>query len=218
MIVIATKTRTTEKAKPSGTRDRLLDAAQQVFARRGLHAASVGEIAREAGLTTGAVYSNFLGKEDLFLALLERQTTARIEEIRSLLEGDEPAEERIQHAGRVFRDVLHSQPDWPLLFYEFWAQAARDPELRPEFVKHRRALRRALGDTLEQLADAFGLELPLPAEHLALAINALANGLASERLVDERGVPEDLFERVLGLMLQTLRAGAAATAERQGSA
>jgi AcrR family transcriptional regulator len=55
------------------TRRRLLDAAETVFARRGFHGASVEEIAREAGATTGAVYSNFAGKEDLFLALFEER-------------------------------------------------------------------------------------------------------------------------------------------------
>src|SRR5262249_59391444 len=55
------------------TRERLIDAASQVFARRGYHAATLEEVAREAGYSTGAVYSNFSGKEDLFLALADRQ-------------------------------------------------------------------------------------------------------------------------------------------------
>src|SRR5437763_6344829 len=53
------------------TRQRLLEAAEAVFARRGFHGASVDEIAREAGATTGALYANFAGKEDLFLELLD---------------------------------------------------------------------------------------------------------------------------------------------------
>ena len=49
------------------TRAQLLDAAERVFARGGLLGASVDAIALEAGYSTGAVYSNFKGKEDLFL-------------------------------------------------------------------------------------------------------------------------------------------------------
>src|SRR5712675_940902 len=55
----------------AATRLRLLDAAQTVFAQRGFHGASVDEIAREAGATTGALYAHFAGKEALFLELLD---------------------------------------------------------------------------------------------------------------------------------------------------
>ena len=55
------------------TRAQLLDAAERVFARDGLRGASVDKIALEAGYSTGAVYSNFKGKEDLFLTLIEER-------------------------------------------------------------------------------------------------------------------------------------------------
>ena len=65
-------------ARPSGwraerkerTKVELIDAARSVFLRRGFHGASLDEIAEEAGYTKGAVYSNFDGKDDLFLAIL----------------------------------------------------------------------------------------------------------------------------------------------------
>jgi AcrR family transcriptional regulator len=47
------------------TRTRLLDAAVEVFRERGYDGAGVHEIARRAGLTTGAIYANFRGKADL---------------------------------------------------------------------------------------------------------------------------------------------------------
>ena len=74
----------TRRERQEQTRDRLLDAATKVFARRGYHEASVEEIAAEAGFTTGAVYSNFAGKEELFLALAEREVTHRVAEIRAV--------------------------------------------------------------------------------------------------------------------------------------
>src|SRR2546421_6317082 len=55
------------------TRARLLDAAEKVFVDRGFHAASVEEVAEEAGYSKGAVYSNFENKDELFLAVLERR-------------------------------------------------------------------------------------------------------------------------------------------------
>src|SRR5262249_56636165 len=74
------------------TRERLIDAAAQVFARRGYHAATLEEVAHEAGHSTGAVYSNFNGKEDLFLALADRQITGRAEQAQAVAEAAAEAE------------------------------------------------------------------------------------------------------------------------------
>ena len=52
-----------------------------MFARSGFHGASVEEIASEAGFSTGALYSNFDGKEDLFLVLMEREIDEHAREI-----------------------------------------------------------------------------------------------------------------------------------------
>src|SRR5215207_2114686 len=62
------------------TQDRLLAAAHELFLERGFHAASVAEIAERAGYTTGAIYSNFGGKEDLFLAVYDRQVARGVEQ------------------------------------------------------------------------------------------------------------------------------------------
>ncbi|WP_243717763.1 TetR/AcrR family transcriptional regulator, partial [Actinomadura sp. KC345] len=59
------------------TRTALLTAAERLWAERGIHGASLDDIAAAAGLTKGAVYSNFAGKTDLLLALMERFTTDR---------------------------------------------------------------------------------------------------------------------------------------------
>ena len=58
--------------------EQVIEAAARVFARRGYHKATVDEIASEAGFTIGALYSNFSGKEELFLAIADRQAEARV--------------------------------------------------------------------------------------------------------------------------------------------
>ena len=77
----ATGARLTREQSKANTRERLLDAARTVFARGGYHGATVEQIASEAGFSTGALYSNFDGKEDLFLALMEREIDAHAREI-----------------------------------------------------------------------------------------------------------------------------------------
>src|SRR6516225_1304116 len=73
--------RLTREQSREATRERLLQAARIVFARAGYHGASVEEIASQAGFSTGALYSNFEGKVDLFLALMERETERHAREI-----------------------------------------------------------------------------------------------------------------------------------------
>lgn len=63
------------------TRERLLDAAAEVFARKGYGAASVELIAESAGFSVGAVYSNFSGKEQLFSELMSQRAAGRVEAI-----------------------------------------------------------------------------------------------------------------------------------------
>ena len=66
-----TPERLTREEKKARTRAQLIDAAATVFARRGFVAASLDEVAEEAGLTKGAVYSNFASKEELFQGVIE---------------------------------------------------------------------------------------------------------------------------------------------------
>jgi AcrR family transcriptional regulator len=58
------------------TRSRLIDAASALFAERGYELTSTQDIARRAGLTTGAIYSNFRGKRELLLAAISQPAEA----------------------------------------------------------------------------------------------------------------------------------------------
>jgi AcrR family transcriptional regulator len=69
--------RVTRAERREQIRADLLAAARQVFLRRGFHQASLEEIALEAGWSKGAVFSNFAGKDDLFLAVLDTQNRRR---------------------------------------------------------------------------------------------------------------------------------------------
>src|SRR5436190_9573246 len=118
---------TRQKEKRDQTRDRIVAAAERVFARRGYHGASLDEIAQQAGFTKGALYYNFASKEELFLALLDRLIEARLALLESLRAQAQPAETRLrQGAGRVVGS-LEGDRDWSLLFFEFASHAAREP-------------------------------------------------------------------------------------------
>jgi len=69
-------------------RDRILDAATKVFAKRGFFAAQVADVAKRAGVAAGTVYLYFKGKDDILLSLVERTMTAAIADARSVINLD----------------------------------------------------------------------------------------------------------------------------------
>src|SRR6187402_2375561 len=79
--------RETRSEKQARTRAELLATATEVFAERGYDGASVEEIAERAGYSHGAVYSNFAGKADLFLAVFDRYMEERAGELAATQAG-----------------------------------------------------------------------------------------------------------------------------------
>lgn len=201
-----TRRRLSRAERKRDTRERLLDSAARVFARRGFHSASVEAVAEEAGFTKGAVYSNFTGKEDLFLAMLEARFAERLEAVRAAAAAPGGPGEAARRGGESFVSMLAADPQWPVLFMEFWAYAQRNAAVRRRFAAQVRNLRRAISEIFEARADALGLELPVPAEQLAAMTFAMATGIALERGLDPQSVPDPLFGAMLEMFFAGVRA------------
>lgn len=191
----------TRRERQEQTRELLLDAASTVFARHGYHEASVEEIASEAGFSTGAVYSNFAGKEELFLALADREVEKQIAEIRAVAESVEAGGEAAAEAGRQFQELLKRDRDWPLLSYEFWPFGVRNARIQEEFAKRRQAVQDALAESLDRLAAQLGFELRFPAPMLATAISATLNGLAFERAANPGAISDEVLGEFVAAIL-----------------
>lgn len=86
------------------TRERILDAAEQVFAEKGLGAAPVRDIAARVGLNPASLYNHFAGKEDLYEAVLERGLNPVLEMLSDLMSG---VRTRDREERAVDRIVLH---------------------------------------------------------------------------------------------------------------
>ena len=188
--------RLTRDEKKARTRADLVAAARRVFGRRGFHDASLEEIAAAAGLSTGAVYSNFSGKEDLFLAVFEDHVDRRIDSTRRALEVGGSPDQRARAAADEWMRFLRTDRDWFPLFIEFWRWALRDPGLRRRFALRYRRFREANADFVR----ALGVELP--AAEAGIVVTALADGLALMKLADPRAVPDELFGDALALLLR----------------
>jgi AcrR family transcriptional regulator len=198
--------RLTRDEKKAQTRLQLLQAAATVFPRRGYHATSVDEVAEEAGFTVGALYSNFSGKQDLFLAMLDEHFTRQMAVYAEISSRGHTLEAKARGAADHWMAFLRSNPQFFPLFIEFWGLALRDPELRRQLSSRIRHFRDAISDLLKRDADELGVELPDDAaDTLAMVVNSMGNGLALHMLVDPRAVPKDLFGDMLAVIFEALR-------------
>jgi AcrR family transcriptional regulator len=200
--------RLTREQSRANTRERLLTAARSVFASSGFHGASVDEIASEAGFSTGALYSNFEGKEDLFLVLMEREIEEHAQEIRRAVAAQASIADRATGGARQWMTMIEREPEALLLFMEFWAYGVRDTAMRPKVAARFAQMRQVLTTLIADGVRDFDLELAIPAEQLAIAIDALADGIARQKLADPDAVPDDLMGRVIALLLAAVSAPA----------
>jgi len=182
----------------------LLAAARRVFLERGYNRASVDQIADEAGFSTGVVYSQFDGKADLFLTLLE----ARIEEpaagnarAAEGLAGDQGMARLLEHAAGVDR----AEPEWGLLVIEFRVHAARDPKLGRRYAAaHQRTLagvERAIAGLYQRAAE----QPLLPPADLARLVVAVGAGARLEQAADPGSSPVTALAGLLALLIARRR-------------
>src|SRR5262245_32110745 len=140
-------TRMSRAERSEQTRAELIDAARTVFMRSGFHGASLDEISAEAGYTTGAVYSRFGGKDELFLAVLDDHVDRRLARYREAIDASADFESAGRALVRAAIAAGRGEPGWTPLLMEFWTHAARRDELRQAVLaRHDRQL-----DTIAEL-------------------------------------------------------------------
>ncbi len=209
--------RETRAEKQARTRAELLITASRVFAQRGYKGASVEEIAEEAGYSHGAVYSNFDGKADLFLAVLEEYMAERAQELaasQAALAEDAPIEARARALADQWMERFARDRESFLLHMEFIAHAGRDPELAKRFGTRSAALREAIAAYIAHYQEEEGIEPALPPADLALVLRALGIGLSIEALVSPDAVREGVYGDFVELLVTLLSEQGSGAKER----
>jgi AcrR family transcriptional regulator len=195
-IVTAMPARTEPTARRAKTRRRLIEAATEVVAEHGFHAATVDRIAERAELSVGALYSNFSGKDELLFAVFDGHLAWFAERLQTIAGSAEPATALVE-----WIETLAARPDQFHVFIEFWAYAVRKPEVRDQFASRMDQMRGDVAAAIERRASAAGVELPLRAELIALLALALGRGLALEKLARSAAVPEKEIAALFGSLL-----------------
>src|SRR5271166_2938043 len=188
------------RPKREVVRRRLLDAALEVFAEHGFDTANLDQVAAAAGLSKGAIYSNFTGKDDLFYAMMTEQVLLRVASVRSALAAhtvDPYRPHDLRGIGDLLTEAFSEQREWRLVFLDFWRRAVRDEDVRARFIAHRRTLRDAIADSVQQILGGDPPAGEFTVDDAVTVVLALSNGLAIEQYVDSSTVSDDLFGRVL---------------------
>ncbi len=190
-------------ARRRATRERVLEAASEVFAERGFHGATVEDICERAGFTRGAFYSNFSSKDDLVLELSRRHAEDLVERIRRASKREHAsAEDVLRDVLTAMADDTRSKERWLVLTTEFTLHAIRDATARRAWAAQQRRVRDELVAVVDEAVSRQGLTLPLPTELFVLAAMALAQGTLTQRLVEPRSLSVGQLERtVLPILL-----------------
>ncbi len=189
------------------TRERLLDAAVDVFNRQGYFGASLEAVADAAGYTKGAVYSNFATKAELFGAVMERTQGGRAAASEALLH-ERPLGEFIDQMGELIADQAAHEESFDLLTVEFWLAAMRDPSLRAELADGYRRMRASLGPIIEHGLQADGVQSRFGGVELATLVSAIGTGILLQYYLEPEAVDPQLLPRALRLLFGYEETGA----------
>ena len=117
------------------TREKILEAAAQIFSEKGYHAASMQDIARAVNLQKASLYHHVSGKQEILLELLDQALDILIERIGAVVDSPEPPKEKLHMAMRVYLESLIDQRDLSaVLLFE---HRSLDAELKSRHLPRR---------------------------------------------------------------------------------
>jgi AcrR family transcriptional regulator len=211
--------RLTRAEAKAQTREKLLNAAAHIFARKGYAGASVEEIAESAGFSVGAIYSNFGGKEELVSELLATHASGQVADAgRMLANIDSGAEEPIVALGNLLAAAADKDNDFALLQAELWLYAVRNPKMMDTMTERMRESHTGLRNLMQTALTRIDRQDDVSADDLATIVMALFQGLIRQRRIN----PDQISNEILTDALHWLFAGIAAkgkptdTKKRQG--
>jgi TetR/AcrR family transcriptional regulator, transcriptional repressor of aconitase len=191
--------RLTREESQAQTRAALIIVGRSHFLRYGLGGAVTEKIAEDAGYSRGALYANFDGKEELFLAVIREEQARHLNLFQSLLKEELSGKRRLKKWRDAIADLM-TDHDWIVLRAEFEVGALRSERIRESFVEvHRQQLRDG-GDLIRDLLRSPDITSKLkPNDFITVIIN-LAHGLA----LTQRILGAELSQKSTQTLIQSL--------------
>jgi AcrR family transcriptional regulator len=183
----ASKRRQPKGDKRARTRGRLLEAARQLIRENGYERTTLQDVARRAGMTSGAIYGNFKNRDDLFIALADTYW---------------PPIKPKYRPGATFPEIMRALADAALAAAPDRALAAAGRLTGMAYALSHDEMRARVRDITARSFEAgaewlraitIADELPMPADTLVRVIHSLIEGLLFQRFLTPELMPDDVF-------------------------
>ena len=199
MDTVEMQKRLTREESRAQTRTRLIAIGREHFLRYGLGGAVAETIAEEAGYSRGALYSNFDGKEELFLAVIHEEQARHFNVFRSILTQEPSSRKRLRRMRDTFADMV-TDPDWIVLHAEFETEALRSERIRVSYLQLHRQMMRDGQALVRDLMRSSEMTLRLKPTDFIMAMLAFSHGLA----VNQKILGIELPQKSTRILIQRL--------------
>jgi AcrR family transcriptional regulator len=192
-------------------RDRILVAASRVFAEKGYHSSTIADVVRESGLSVGAIYSYFSGKDELIRLTCDQIAARGLDELAARLASATTTAERLAIAVRLYVETIDEYDGAPgqVTLVQAWAEADREPGVREMLAGRRERLAGAGQMLLRQGVINGELPASLDVDAVTRGLLALLDGLMLQRIeAGDAYRPADLERRAIAIVDLLLGAGA----------
>jgi len=183
--------------KRDRTRAALVAAALEMVEAKGFAGASLDEIAARAGMTKGAIYSNFSGKGELLMAAMAAKGLT----VSSDTPAEAPLREQFAGMARGLADMLQRARGEAAFLAEFQVYALGDPELRRSLAS---AYAQSFESSAAHMARAGGLKPAMAPRHVAVALQSVAIGFMVQSFLSPQDVTEEIIFETLAALAEGL--------------
>lgn len=183
----------------------IVAAATRVIARKGYARTSLNDIAREAGMSKGAVHYHFPTKEALVSKVLETACDAVAERTKAAWQrgGDDPFE-ALRASVRELWTVRTTRSDEVAVVADMLAQALHDESLRPQLAGYYRFASAQTTQHLVTVLASYGLRPKVSAELIPRLLLGLLDGLVMQVFVEPDVIDADELVRSVELIAGAL--------------
>jgi AcrR family transcriptional regulator len=198
-------------------RGQLVAAAARVIARSGYDAATVRDVAREAGVSTGVIAYYFEGKDDLFAHVLREASRAFRERLASARDGAGTPRARLLALAEAATPADDDAVRAHALWIDFWARAARDPALADLTVRLYDGWRSEIAAAVREGQHAGAFRRDADPEAFARGYAAAADGLATHVVLHSGVVSPDDMRAACAALVDALAPLGSEAPRRYGS-
>ena len=166
-------------------REKIVQAAIPIFAKRGFRETKMADIAISADVGKGTLYEYFDSKDELFVHSFKLWFSYFAEQMQEISSKEKNPYQRLILFYQQFFDTVEKYGDVYLIYFDFWSELTRNPELNPvEIVAVYQSLRDTVSEVLEDGVKHANFRL-IDCQQVSMGLVAIADGLLMQWLFDK---------------------------------